>query len=194
MAANRTDSPRHPYTLAEYFALEHTGDARYEYWDGEIVCMSGGSEQRVRIGGSVYFTLRQQLAGRNCEAFTSDLAIKTPSLPPYRYPDVSVACGEAAFEKIDGIAVLTNPTLVVEVLSPETEKRDRNEKRLAYQAIPHVMEYLLIAQDSPHITQFVRQSDIWIRSDYGDLHASLVLPSIECVLNLQDVYVGVEFG
>jgi Uma2 family endonuclease len=194
MAANRTDSPRHPYTLAEYFALEHTGDARYEYWDGEIICMSGGSEQRVRIGGSVYFTLRQQLAGRNCEAFTSDLAIKTPSLPPYRYPDVSVACGEAAFEKIDGIAVLTNPTLVVEVLSPETEKRDRNEKRLAYQAIPHVMEYLLIAQDSPHITQFVRQSDIWIRSDYGDLHASLVLPSIECVLNLQDVYVGVEFG
>ena len=82
----------------------------------------------------------------------------------------------------------------MEVLSRETEKRDHNEKRLAYQAIPQVMEYLLIAQNSPHITQFLRQSDMWIRSDHGDLNASLSLPSIECVLNLKDVYVGVDFG
>ena len=193
MAATPTDSPRHPYTLAEYFALEHTGDARYEYWDGEIVCMSGGSEQHVRIGGNVYFALRQLLTGRNCEAFTSDLAVKTSALPPYRYPDISVTCGEATFERIDGIAVLTNPVLIVEVLSRETEQRDRNEKRLAYQAIPQVMECLMIAQNSPHITQFVRQSDMWTRSDYGDLNAFLSLPSIECVLNLKDIYVGVDF-
>ena len=167
MAANPTDSPGHAYTLAEYFALEHTGDARYEYWDGEIVCMSGGSEQHVRISGKVYFTLRQQLVGRSCEAFTSDLAIKTIALPPYRYPDVSVICGEAQFEKMEGIAVLANPTLIIEVLSSKTEKRDRNEKRLACQAIPSVMEYLLIAQDSPHITHYVRHSDSWKRSDSG---------------------------
>ena len=193
MAANPTDPPRHAYTLAEYFALEQTGDARYEYWDGDIICMSGGSEQLVRIAGNVYFSLRGALTGRKCEAFTSDLAIRTSALPPYRYPDVSVACGEAVFEKIGGIAVLTNPTLIVEVLSPESERQDRKEKRLAYQAIPHCTEYLLIAQDSPHITQFVRQSDTWKRSDYGDLLTSLVLPSVECVLNLRDVYVGVEF-
>ena len=194
MAGNPTDSPGHAYTLAEYFALEHTGDARYEYWAGEIVCMSGGSEQHVRIGGNIYFSLRQQLAGRNCEAFTSDLAIRTSALPPYRYPDVSVVCGEAQFDKIEGIAVLTNPTLVVEVLSAKTEKRDRNEKRLAYQAIPSVMEYLLVAQDSPHLTPYIRDSEIWRRSDSGDLQGSLVLPSIECVLTMKDVYVGVEFG
>ena len=69
--------------------------------------------------------------GRSCEAFTSDLAIKTIALPPYRYPDVSVICGEAQFEKMEGIAVLANPTLIIEVLSSKTEKRDRNEKRLA---------------------------------------------------------------
>ena len=160
MAANPTDSPGHTHTLAEYFALERTGDARYEYWDGEIVCMSWGSEQHVRISGNIYFSLRQQLARRNCEAFTSDLAITTSALPPCRYPDVSVVRGEAQFDKIEGIAVLTNPTLVVEVLSTKTEKRDRNEKRLAYQAIPSVMEYLLVAQDSPHITHYVRDSEI----------------------------------
>src|SRR5205085_7444490 len=113
MAANPKDTPRHFYTLDEYFALEQVGDARYEYWDGEIACMSGGSRQHGRIAGNVYFTLRQQLTGGQCETFTADLPIKTPRLPPYRYPDVSVACGKAEFEKIQGIDALTNPTLIV---------------------------------------------------------------------------------
>jgi len=86
MAANLKDPPRHYYTLEEYFALERAGQARYEYWDGEIVCMSGGTEAHVRISGNVYFTLRQQLTGRQCEAFTSDLQIKTPLLPPLPLP------------------------------------------------------------------------------------------------------------
>lgn len=194
MAVNLKDLPRHYFTMAEYFALERTGDARYEYWDGEVVLMSGGSEAHIRISGNVYFTLRQQLGAHPCEAFTGDLAIKTPLLPPYRYPDVSVACGKAVFERIEGMAVLTNPTLIVEVLSPGTASRDRGDKRAAYQALPTVMEYLLIAQDAPHITHLLRQSETWTRTDYGDLTATLVLPSIECVLALSDVYFGVEFG
>ena len=194
MAANPNDQPRHFYTLEEYFALERTGDARYEYWDGEIVCMSGGSEQHGRIGGNVYFSVRRQLAGRNCEAFTSDLPISTPSLPPYRYPDASVACGKADFVKIDGIGVLTNPTLIVEILSTHTEARDRNQKRLACQAIPSLMEYLLIAQDYPHVTHYIREADhSWSRSDAGELTARIELPSIEGVLLLSEAYAGVEF-
>lgn len=193
MAVNLQDLPRHYYTLGEYFALERAGHARYEYWDGEIVCMSGGSEQHGRIGGNVYFTLRQQLTGGPCEAFTSEHPIKTPTLPPYRYPDVSVACGKAVFEKIEGMDALTNPTLIVEVLSPGTASRDRKEKRAAYQALPSVMEYLLIAQDAPHLTHFLRQAETWTRTDSSDLTAAITLPSIECVLALSDVYVGVEF-
>src|SRR5437660_12802120 len=101
-----------PYhTLEEYFAIEGAGHARYEYWDGEIVCMSGGTEQHGVIGGNLYFTLRQQLTGRNCRVFTNEHAIKTPSLPPYRYPDVSVACGKAVFERIESVDALLNPTL-----------------------------------------------------------------------------------
>ncbi|MEJ7713825.1 MAG: Uma2 family endonuclease [Pyrinomonadaceae bacterium] len=99
MVANLKDPPQHFYTLEEYDALERTGDARYEYWNGEIVSMTGGSEQHGRIGGNVYFALRRQISGRECEAFTSDIPVKTPALPPYRYPDASVACGQAIFEK-----------------------------------------------------------------------------------------------
>jgi Uma2 family endonuclease len=194
MAAILKDIPRHFYSLEDYFALEGVGHARYEYWDGDIVCMSGGSEQHGLISGNLYFGLRLQLTGRNCKAFTSEHAIMTPSLPPYRYPDVSVACGKAEFEKIEGTDVLINPILVVEVLSPTTASRDRREKRSAYQSLPSLMEYLLVAQDTPHITRYLREADNWVRSDFGDLNASIILPSIECVLALSDVYQGVEFA
>jgi Uma2 family endonuclease len=72
MAADPKDSPRHYYTLEEYFALERTGDGRYEYWDGEIVSMSGGSKEHGRIAGNIYFGLRQQIADRGCEVFNSE--------------------------------------------------------------------------------------------------------------------------
>ena len=194
MAANPKDSPRHFYTLEEYFAIERTGDARYEYWNGEIVCMSGGSEQHVRTSGNVYFDLRGQLAKRGCEVFNSDLAIKTPSLPPYRYPDASAVCGEAAFENVEGIDVLINQILIVEVLSSATERRDRNEKRLAYQALPSLKDYVMLAQDAPHATHFSRQGSIWNRSDYGDLNARISLSSVACELSLNVAYAGIDFA
>ncbi len=195
MAANINNLPRHYYTLEEYFALERAGKARYEYWEGEIVCMSGGSRQHARICSNVHLAIGQQLKGKDCHAYTGDLPIRTPTLPPYRYPDVSVACGKATFENINGIDALTNPALIVEVLSPATEALDRREKRAAYQSIPSVMEYVLIAQDAPHITRFVRPSegDVWPRRDAGDPDASIELTSIQCRLSLNDVYEGVDF-
>jgi Uma2 family endonuclease len=194
MVANPEEIHFPYHTLEEYFAIEGAGHARYEYWDGEIVCMSGGTQQHMRIGGNTYFTLRQQLTGRNCEAFTNELPIKTPALPPYRYPDASVACGKAVFEKIESVDTLVNPTLIVEVLSPTTTNRDRGPKRVAYQALPSLREYLLIAQDAPHVTHYLLQGTEWLRSDYGSLDVTITLPSIECVLALSDVYQGVGFG
>jgi len=194
MAANLKEPPRHFYTLEEYFALEWVGEARYEYWDGEIVCLSGGTRQHATISGNVYLIIGQQLKGKNCRAFTADLPIKTPLLPPYRYPDVSVACGKLVFEKVERIDVLINPILVIEVLSPSTEDRDRQEKRAAYQALPSVMEYLLVAQDAPHVTHYVRQSEAWARFDYGDLASTVKLSSIQCLLPLRDIYDGVDFS
>ncbi|MBI4749544.1 MAG: Uma2 family endonuclease [Acidobacteria bacterium] len=74
--------PKHFYTLNEYFALERVGDARYEYYTGEIFCMSGGSEQHGRIAGNIFAELHSQLKKRQCEAFSAEIPIKTPILPP----------------------------------------------------------------------------------------------------------------
>lgn len=126
--------PRHYYTLEEYFALEKAGEARYEYWDGEILCMSGGTPKHYILSGNVYYEIREQLKGKPCQPYTGETAIKMPKLPPYRYADASVVCGESQFENMREIYALLNPLLVVEVLSSTTEEVDRNEKRIAYQA------------------------------------------------------------
>ncbi|MBX7224350.1 MAG: Uma2 family endonuclease [Blastocatellia bacterium] len=186
--------PKHYYTLEEYAALEGVGHARYEYWAGDIVCMSGGSEAHGRISGNVHAELHAQLKKRSCTAFNGEIPIKTPTLPPYRYPDTSVACGTPGFEKILGIDVLTNPVLVVEVLSPHTEAADRGEKFEAYKTLESMQEYVLVAQTAPLLTHYVKQENgIWKRFDTADLTATLKLEAIGCTLTLEDIYAGVEF-
>lgn len=186
--------PKHYYTLEEYAALEGVGNARYEYWDGDIVCMSGGSEAHARISGNIYAELHAQLKKRSCTPFNSEIPIKTPTLPPYRYPDTSVVCGKPLFEKILGIDALTNPVLVVEVLSPHTESVDRKEKFEAYKAVETVREYMLVAQNAPLITHYIRQENgEWMRFDTADLTATLTLETIGCTLAVSDVYAGIEF-
>lgn len=195
MATIRKDLPQHYYSLDEYFALEHAGHVRYEYWDGEIFCMSSGSKEHAQICGNVFYRLRQKLGGGRCRAFTSELPVKTPTLLPYRYPDVTVACGDLNFESMRRIDALINPVLIVEVLSPSTEARDREGKFKAYQAIASFSEYLLIAQDTPHVAHYVRQADDrWTREDLTDLNAALTLDSIGCTLTLRENYEDVEFG
>lgn len=194
MVTNPKDAPRPYYSLDEYFALEHAGDARYEYWDGDIVCMSGGSRAHGRISVNAVVQLSQKLKGGPCEVFSADSPVKTPTALPYRYPDVSVGCGDLRFENIRGVDALTNPVLIVEVLSPSSEDRDREEKFTAYQAISTFAEYLLVAQDAPHVTHYTRQADgKWIREDMTDLSSSLTLVSVSCALSLDEIYEDVKF-
>ena len=195
MAANPKDQPKHYFTFEEYFALENVRDARYEYWDGDIVCMSGGSQSHYRISGSIYYRLSQRLDGGPCIAFTAETPVKTPSLPPYRYPDVSVVCGEAKFEKIGGTDALLNPILLVEVLSPSTEQHDTVEKFAAYKSIPGFEEYLLVAQDCPRVIHYRRQADgFWVRQpETSTLDGEITLSSVECTLSVAAIYHGATF-
>ncbi|MFL6335181.1 MAG: Uma2 family endonuclease [Pyrinomonadaceae bacterium] len=194
MATNPKDVTRHYYSLEEYFALERTSDARFEYWDGELVCMSGGSRTHYRISANIHFALARDLRGGRCQAFTGDAPIWTPTLPPYRYPDASVACGELEYRNKNGLDALVNPVLVVEVLSPSTAARDEGPKFVAYQAVPALREYLLVSQEEPHVTHYTRlEGGSWKRRDVTDLDASLELESVGCALKLRDIYDGLTF-
>jgi Uma2 family endonuclease len=195
MATNPKDVPQHYYSLEEYFALEDASDARFEYWDGDIVCMSGGSRAHGTIGSNVHFALSLGVRGGRCRAFTGDMAVWTPTLPPYRYPDASAACGELEFKHIKGHDALVNPVVVVEVLSASTAALDEGPKFVAYQAIPTLRDYLLVSQEELRVTHHTRlESGDWEHRDVTDLDASLELESIGCAVKLRDIYDGVTFN
>lgn len=184
------------YTLEEYFAIERVGMSRYEYWDGEIICMSGGSFAHSTISGNVFLLLANHLKEKRkqCRPFTADQPIKVPALPPYRYADASVVCGDIQGEKVSGFDTLVNPTILVEVLSPDSVDRDLNVKRRAYQEIPSLREYVVIAQESPTVTLFTRTDDgNWQMYIISGLENSFELASIEGRFALTDIFEGVEF-
>ena len=186
------EAPRRYFSLEEYFALEKVEEVRYEYWDGDIVCMNGVPKEHADVTRNVFFYLRTAIGDGN-RTFGNLIPLKTPSLPPYRYPDAMVMNEQPNFEKISGIDVVTNPTLVVEVMSPHTEWRDRTIKKFAYQELPSVQQCLLIWQHLPHLTLFTRVGDVWQRQDFADLQGSISLVSINCELALRDIYENVEF-
>lgn len=182
------------YTLEEYFELERTSEERFEFWDGEVFCMSGGSRTHELVIRNILVNLTTKLGGRHCEAFTSNTRVKAPSAPPYRYPDLSALCGEARFEKIGGVDTLINPMLIVEVLSSSTESYDRGDKFSHYKSIPNFGEYLLVAQYRPHVTQYIKYDErTWLQREYNDLDAEFTLSSLVCELSLREIYQNVIF-
>jgi Uma2 family endonuclease len=195
MAVNRKDLPYHYYSLTEYFALEEAGDARFEYWDGDLVCMSGGSRAHGIISINVVVSLANRLRGAGCRPFGADMAILTPTLPPYRYPDASVVCGKLQTQHVNVLDAIVNPVVIVEVLSPSTRALDEGQKFEAYKAITTFREYLLVEQGEPRVTRYARQPDgSWSREDVAALDSILTLESVGCSIPLRDIYEGVDFS
>ena len=186
--------PRRRYTLEEYFALELATNEKYEYFAGEVFAMSGASPAHERVITNLIVALGAQLRGRSCSMFPSNLRVKVPGQPPYRYPDLTALCGTPRYEKIGGVEALTNPTLIIEVLSPSTEAYDRGDKFTHYKSIESFTEYLLIAQHRPHATHYVRgEGGRWTYEEVNDLDSSLRIAALACQLTLHDIYLDVEF-
>ena len=185
-------TPQH--TLEEYLALERTSDARYEFWNGAVIETSGGTLAHERILRNVHSLLRDELRDRKFDVSGSNMQIKVPSAPPYRYADGSVVCGKVEVERFNGSDLLLNPTLIYEVLAPSTEAYDRGDKFTHYKSIASLKEYLLVAQHRPHITQYAKRDDgEWSYVEINRLERSLHLPSVGLTLKLSDVYQDVEF-
>lgn len=180
-------------TPDEYLAAERLSDYRSEYLDGGVYPMTGGTANHIRIVSNIITQLNNQLDGRPCDVFPTDMKVRLPDSRKFFYPDVVVVCGELQYH--DGRKdIILNPDLVVEVLSPSTEAFDRGAKFKAYQTIEFLKEYVLVSQDKPLVEQFVRNSDgKWTYMAAEGLESSIVLPSVECTLNLSAVYKRVEF-
>jgi Uma2 family endonuclease len=186
--------PKRRYSLEEYFELERTSEERWEYFNGEVFCMSGVSRNHGELEINLIATLEAKLRERGCRVYPANIRLRVPKSPPYRYPDLTVLCAKPVFEQIGGVDALTNPTVIIEILSPSTEAFDRGDKFSYYKSIPSFQEYLLVAQHRAHITHYVRQTgEKWEYEEVNDLSASISLPNITCVLALSEVYRNIEF-
>jgi Uma2 family endonuclease len=182
------------YNVEEYFALEEKGEYKSEYFYGEIFAMAGGTPNHNRITINLAGLLNAAFDESPCEAFTSDLRVQIDKDKHYSYPDVIVVCGDLEFSggRQDTI---TNPILIVEVLSDSTRDYDRGSKFTAYRTIKTLRDYILIEQDSVHIEYFSREDDgTWRLHEYVSLEDTLVLESIQCSLPLRAIYQRVTFA
>lgn len=189
-----SSQPSHKYTLEEYFALELAGDEKYEFWNGEVFCMSGASLAHNQIARNLGTLFDTALRTRGCQSFPADLRVKVPAYPPYRYPDLTALREQPEIEKLGGLDMLLNPALILEVLSKSTEALDRGDKFSYYKSIASFKEYLLVAQHRPHVSQFVRQENgVWTFREFNDLADMVRCASVPCVLALGEIYRDVTF-
>jgi Uma2 family endonuclease len=185
--------PTKRYTLEEYIELDKHSEERFEYFDGEVFNMSGVHPNHARLELRLAGLLEAQIGKRSCPIFSANLRVKVPSMPPYRYPDLSALCGKPEFEEHSGLLCLTNPVLLAEILSPSTEAFDRGEKFAHYKSILSFREYLLIAQSKKYITHYLRQTErAWLQTEYGAGEV-LQIVSLECELNVDALYNGINF-
>jgi Uma2 family endonuclease len=183
-----------PISEEEYLKMEDSSEFKHEYAAGQIFDMTGATWNHNRISLNTGRHLDTLLEKTDCAAAVSDQRLKIEATRSYRFPDAMVICGEPAFVD-DREDIVSNPVVLVEVLSPSTHLIDRNEKFVEYRQIPSLQEYILVSQDEVRVERFLRQeSGDWLYSEVRGLDGVLDLPSIGCKLALAEVYRKVRFG
>jgi Uma2 family endonuclease len=182
-------------SLHDWLAIERTAtDQRSEYVAGEVFAMAGGTEAHNLIVANVVGELRNQLKGKPCRVYPSDMKVHIAADDVGTYPDAMVVCGERRFYD-DRRDMVTNPTLIVEVLSDSTEAYDRGDKFMHYRSLQSLQAYLLLSQSRAQADLFLRQPDgTWSLSSYPDPSDSIALRIIDAQLSLAEVYDKVELA
>ncbi|HAA14461.1 MAG TPA: hypothetical protein DCE41_23375 [Cytophagales bacterium] len=180
------------YTPEEYLTLEAESQEKWEFFDGQITAMSGGTRNHAVISLNAGIALGNGLRDRDCTPFGSELKVYAEAANAYLYPDAMVVCGAEQLQAGRN-DVLMNPTLIVEVLSPSTMQYDFVKKYDRYKRMPSLREYVLISQDQPRVE--VRSSvDDWgqIRT-YEGLDSVAIFSSLSLQIPLTELYRRVTF-
>ena len=178
-------------TPEEYIATERKATFKSEYLSGEIVAMSGASNEHNLITMNTSTALYNQLADRGCRVYASDMRVGISAGVSYFYPDIAVTCDKPRFED-DVFDTLINPQVIIEVLSDSTAGYDRGEKFIRYRQLESLQEYILISQDRVHVEHYLRQNERWVLSESKRFEDILSLISIGAELPLRQIYRFVE--
>ncbi|MBW4562277.1 MAG: Uma2 family endonuclease [Mojavia pulchra JT2-VF2] len=178
-------------TIEEYLAWEPQQDLRYEYVNGEVFAMTGGTIPHNDIALNLYTALRPHLRARGCRVNVSDVKVQVTPTSPYYYPDVVVSCDP---QDLNALKFIQNPRIIAEVLSPSTSSKDRGEKFTNYLKMPSLQEYLLIDSETISVERYCwGEGRMWLYYPYteGDI---ITLSSIEFEFAIALLYEGVVLG
>ncbi|MCX8086120.1 MAG: Uma2 family endonuclease [Rhodocyclaceae bacterium] len=179
-----------PLTPEEYFRLEADSPVRLEYVAGQVYAMTGASIRHNLIAGSLYAALRRHLRASPCRVFMEGVKLHLARDNAYYYPDVMVSC-DPRLEKLSADdKIVDQPCVLIEVLSESTAGIDRREKMLAYRRLASLKEYVLVEQDVRHVEVFRRVGDVGWEQVILEAGDTLVLPSLEFSLSLDEIYEG----
>jgi len=178
----------------EYDQMEEVSVEKHEYFNGEIYAMAGGSNRHAVIGTNAVAALHAALKGKPCRVVGSDQRVKIEASGLQTYPDVAVYCPDARFAGQRN-QMLLDPVVIIEVLSPRTEKYDRGGKFNHYKQLPSLRDYVLVTQSYILVEHFHRHdAESWLLKTYNELDHKVRLESVECELALSDLYDGIELS
>jgi len=173
----------------EYLVWEPSQEQRYEYWDGEVVAMSGGTRNHNRVSFNFSKLLDDALVDRSSEVYIVDVKVQVEPGQKYFYPDVVVTCDERNTDP----QLIQFPCLIIEVLSPSTEAVDRGKKFAKYRQFPTLQEYVLVQIEQPSVEVFRRnEQGKWVLSEYN-FDEILRLESVDVEIAISDLYRQVQF-
>ena len=178
-------------SVEDYLASEEGSETKHEYIGGAIYAMAGTTKEHNVIAGNIYATIRNGLRGGKCRVFIADVKVRLKILEEdiFYYPDVVVGCDPRDTHTL----YLRFPKLLVEIASESTDRLDRREKKLAYQTIETLEEYLIVAQDRHEVTVYRRGND-WQPELFSRLNDTVTLKAIELALPLSSIYEGLAIG
>jgi Uma2 family endonuclease len=181
--------PQPGLTPEQYLAIERNAEFRSEYYKGKMYAMARASWHHTLIKDN----LSRLLNGRGYKVAASDLRVRVTPRGLYTYPDVVVVCDKPQLLDAHNDTLL-NPTLIVEVLSPSTERYDRGFKSAQYRELESLQEYALVSQSEPRVEVFRRQQDgTWNLQEAKGLESTIRFESPGCTVALRDIYEGVTF-
>jgi len=178
-------------SVEEYLAQEKQAERKSEYHRGEIVAMAGASKNHNIIVNNLLFLINRCLWGKNCLVYPSDMLLKLEKCQKYVYPDIMIVCEDEQNETHQGLDVLLNPVVIIEVLSESTSKYDRSEKMSCYLELESLKEYIMVDSESLHISSYTQNGENWLFRILKDIQSKIKIH--DCEMKLEDIYRNVRF-
>ncbi len=182
------------YTIEQYLEMEDASPEKNEFYNGEIFAMAGASLNHNKIVSCTHIFIGSHLTkSKKCDIFPSDLKIHCKTNSLFTYPDLSIICGEP--EVLEGRKdIVTNPSVLIEVLSPSTQDYDRGSKFGLYRKIESLKEYITISSMEVYVEKHDKQSDgSWLLNEYKNMEESFNINSIGLEFLVGNLYNNLTF-